>query len=98
MSAIPAPVQRWVAILLPPLSILICCFVMVPKQNKLRQVNKDIKATQKSIAGYLGQLKAISTLPAEPTIATMPMTKQEQTAFLRGLSFLCNRTGNKILS
>lgn len=98
MSAIPASVQRWLCILMPPISILVCCFVMVPRHKKLQQVNQEIKGAQTTIAGYLQQLQAISNLPPDPTIATMPFTKKEQSDFLRGVSTLCSRTGNRILA
>jgi len=91
-------VQRWLTILMPPLVILICCIVMVPRQNKLRQISKDIRAAQGEIQVYLAQLEAISNLPPDPKIASLPMTEQEQSDFLRGLSMLCNRTGNRMMS
>lgn len=98
MHQLPAAVQRWLAILLPPLALLICCFVMVPRQNKLREVNKEIQANQGQVQEYLQKLEAISTLPADPRIASLPATKQEQSDFLRGLSELCRRTGNRMSS
>lgn len=98
MKSLPAPVQRWLTILMPPLVILICCIVMVPRQNRLRQINQDIRATQAEIQKYLRQLEAISSLPPDPKIASLPFTRQEQSDFLRGLSTLCNRTGNRMLS
>jgi len=50
------------------------------------------------VENYLRQLKAISDLPPDPMIASLPMNKQEQSDFLRGLSTLCSRTGNRIMS
>src|SRR6266567_4562259 len=98
MKFLPPTVQRWLVILLPPLSILVCCMVIVPRHNKLNEVNKNIKSAQAGIAMYLAQLKAISDLPPDPTVATLPLSKQEQTDFLRNLSALCNHTGNKMIS
>jgi len=46
----------------------------------------------------LTKLKAISTLPEEPKVATLPFTKQEQSDFLRGLTNLCQRSGNRFVS
>src|SRR5437588_2159345 len=98
MKHLPAPVQRWMTILMPPLALLVCCIVMVPRQNKLHDTNKQIKLTQAQVADYLVKLKAIANLPKDPRIATLPFTKQEQSDFLRGLTSLCNQTGNRILS
>ncbi len=98
MSAIPASLQRWLTLLMPPASLLVCCFVMVPRQNKLVQLNKDTKTAKGQVEKYLRQLKEISDLPPNPMIASLPMTKQEQSDFLRGLSTLCSRTGNRIMS
>lgn len=95
---IPATAQRWIAILLPPFSLLVCCAVMVPRHNKLKVVEKDIRVTQAGIQDYLNKLEAIRSLPKDPRIATLPMTKQEQSDFLRGLSTVCNRTGNRLLN
>jgi hypothetical protein len=94
----PPVVQRWLTILLPPLALLTCCMVMVPRHNRMRKAERDIKATQASIQDYLVKLKAISDLPKDPRIASLPATKQEQTDFLRGLAMLCARTGNKLLN
>lgn len=98
MRALPAPVQRWLAILLPPLALLVCCFVMVPRHKKMQQLQADIKATQASIADYQNKLRAIANLPKDPRVATLPMTKQEQSDFLRDLSGMCGRNGNKLLT
>ncbi len=98
MKFLPPVLQRWMVILLPPLSILVCCMVIMPRHNKLNEVNKNIKTAQAGVSMYLAQLKAISDLPPDPTIATMPMSKPEQTAFLRNLSQICNRTGNKMIA
>ena len=62
MQSVPGWVQKWTVICMPPLALLICCMVMVPKQNKLRDVNKEIRATEASLAAYIKQLKAISDL------------------------------------
>lgn len=94
----PPAVQRWLTILLPPLALLTCCMVMVPRHNRMRKAEKDIKATQASINDYLTKLKAISDLPKDPRVASLPATKQEQTDFLRGLSGLCVHTGNRLLN
>lgn len=96
MSGLPAPFQRWLTILMPPLALLVCCIVMVPRQNKLRSLHRDIRRTQADISLYLERLKAIEGLPPDPLIATMPMSRQEQSDFLRGLTVLCSRTGNQI--
>ncbi len=98
MKSVPASVQRWAVILMPPMALLVCCMVMVPKQKKLREVNKNIKVTEASVQQFLTQLKAISDLPPDPTIATLPATKQEQSDFLRGLARTCTESGNKIIS
>jgi hypothetical protein len=94
----PPVVQRWLTILLPPLALFTCCMVMVPRHNRMRKAERDIKTTQASIQDYLVKLKAISDLPKDPRIASLPATKQEQTDFLRGLAVLCSRTGNKLLN
>lgn len=98
MKVLPPAVQRWLVILLPPLSILVCCMVIVPRHNKLKEVNKNIKSAQAGVAMYLSQLKAISDLPPDPTIATLSLSKQEQTDFLRSLAQLCTSSGNKMIS
>lgn len=98
MGSLPAPLQRALMILLPPLAIGVCCFVVIPRQKKLHQIEDEIKATSVLQKQYLEKLAAISDLPKDPRIATMPMTKEEQTLFLRGLSQLCTQTGNKIIS
>lgn len=98
MKVLPPVVQRWLVILLPPLSILVCCMVIVPRHNKLNEVNRNIKSAQAGVAMYLAQLKAISDLPPDPTVATLPLSKPEQTDFLRNLAQLCNHTGNKMIS
>jgi hypothetical protein len=98
MKYLPPVIQRWMVILLPPLSILVCCMVIVPRHQKLKEVNKNIKTAQEGVAKYLAELKAISDLPPDPTIATLPQSKPEQTDFLRNLSQLCNHTGNKMIS
>jgi len=98
MSNLPAGVQRWLMLLLPPFAVLILCAVMVPRQNKLRKTNEEIRATQKQIQVYLKQLEDIRNLPPDPKVASLPMTRQEQSDFLRGLSALCAKTGNRIMS
>lgn len=98
MGSLPAPVQRWLTILLPPLALLVCCLVILPRQNTLRKTNQDIRATKAQIKDYTGKLAAIRNLPKDPEIATLPMTKQEQSDFLRGLTTLCTRSGNRIVS
>ncbi len=90
--------HRWLTILLPPIALLTCCFVMVPRHNKMRQAAKSITEAQAGIKDYLVKLKAISDLPRDPRVASLPATKQEQTDFLRGLSALCSRTGNRLLT
>src|SRR5438270_10699372 len=97
MRYLPPSVQRALVILLPPLAILVCCMVVVPRHNKLGEVDRSIKETQSAVRSYLVQLKAISELPPDPMIASLPMSKQEQTDFLRGLSQLCQQTGNKMV-
>jgi hypothetical protein len=47
---------------------------------------------------YLDKLEAIRGLPADPRVATLPMTKEEQSNFLRGLARVCTQAGNKIMS
>jgi hypothetical protein len=64
----------------------------------MRKAERDVKATQASIQDYLGKLKAISDLPKDPRVASLPATKQEQSDFLRGLALLCSRTGNRLLN
>jgi hypothetical protein len=98
MTNLPAPVYKWLTLLLPPLSILICCLVMVPRQNKLQTIRRETVACRASIEDYLNKLQAISNLPPDPKIATLPMTKQEQSDFLRGLSRLCTQTGNRLIA
>lgn len=98
MRQMPPIVQRWMTILLPPMALLTCCMVMVPRHNRMRKAERDIKSTQASIQDYLVKLKAISDLPKDPRIASLPATKQEQTDFLRGLAMLCAQTGNKLLN
>lgn len=98
LNIIPAPVQRWITILLPPVSLLVCCWVMVPRQNKLRDLRQQIKTADAGIRDYTEKLRAISSLPPDARIASLTMTKQEQSDFLRGFSGLCYRTGNRILS
>jgi hypothetical protein len=98
MKALPAWLQRAIVLLMPPLSLLVCCVVMFPRQHKLRELNQDIRTTQAGVRSYLIQLDEISKLPPDPTIATLPMSKEEQAEFLRGLATLCNRTGNRLLS
>src|SRR5437763_6480000 len=97
MRSLPPAVQRALVILLPPLSILVCCMVIVPRHNKLGETEKSIKDTQAGVRMYLAQLKAISDLPPDPTIASLPASKQEQSDFLRGLTQLCAQTGNKMV-
>jgi hypothetical protein len=94
----PPAIQRWLTILLPPIALLTCCMVMVPRHNRMQKAQRDIKSTQASINDYLGKLRAISDLPKDPRVASLPATKQEQTDFLRGLSVLCARTGNRLLN
>jgi hypothetical protein len=98
LKLIPASVQRWFTILLPPVALLVCCWAMVPRQNKLQDLRRQIRTAERGIRDYTIKLKAISDLPPDPRIATLPMTKQEQSDFLRGLSGLCIRTGNRIMS
>jgi hypothetical protein len=95
---LPPALHRWITILLPPIALLTCCFVMVPRHNRMREAEKSIITTQASIQDYLSKLKAISDLPKDPRIASLPATKQEQTDFLRGLSIACSRTGNRLLN
>jgi len=71
--------------------------VIVPRHNKLADTNRSIKDAQRGVKSYLEQLSAISALPPDPTIASLPLTKQEQTDFLRGLSQLCALTKNKLV-
>lgn len=98
LRQLPPVVQRWLTILLPPLALLTLCTVMVPRHNRMRKSEKDIKSTQASIQDYLVKLKAISELPKDPRVASLAATKQEQTDFLRGLSTLCLHTGNRLLT
>ncbi len=97
MKALPASVQRWAIILLPPICLLVACWVVVPRQNKLRATHKNIQAADKEMAHYTAQLEVIRALPPKPTVATMPLTNPEQSNFLRALSQLCFKTGNRIL-
>src|SRR5689334_17830282 len=98
MSRLPAAVQRWMAILMPPFFLLIALFVMVPRHKKLRQLERDIKVTDSQIQDYLAKLKAISDLPKDPHVATLAMTKQEQSDFLRDLTHMCSQTGNRLIN
>src|SRR5688572_30813704 len=98
MKALPASVQRWAIILLPPICLLVACWVVVPRQNKLRATNKNIEAANKEMSHYTAQLEVIRALPPKPTVATMPMTNPEQSNFLRALAQLCFKTGNRILA
>src|SRR5579872_2907168 len=98
MKNLPAPVQRWLTLLLPPFALLVCCVVMVPRHKKMRQIEREIRTVQAGIQDYRVKLAAISDLPTDPRVATLPMTREEQSDFLRGLSELCSRTGNRLLS
>jgi hypothetical protein len=98
MKNIPNGVMKWLAILLPPVSILTLCLVSIPRVMRLNEIRLERKKTEKSIQSYIEQIKEISSLPPDPKIASMPMTKEEQSNFLRGLSSLCYKTGNRIIS
>jgi hypothetical protein len=98
MSSLPVRVQRALLLLLPPLAIAICFFVVIPKQRKLHQIEKEIQSTGVLQKQYLDKLEAIRDLPKDPRVATLPMTKEEQSNFLRGLAHLCAQSGNKIVS
>jgi hypothetical protein len=98
MGSLPAPVQRWLTILLPPVVLIVCCLVMVPRNIRLRNTNRDIATSRAEIKSYLAKLAAIEGLPKDPKIATLPYTRQEQSDFLRGLNTLCNQTGNRMIS
>lgn len=89
---------RWLAILLPPISVLTFCLVMMPRLNKLEQVRQELRTTRNNINDLAVKIRAISNLPLDPKVASMPSTKQEQTDFLRGLTNLCYRTGNSIIN
>ena len=80
------------------LAIAICCFVLIPRQKKLRSIESDIRTTAVLQRQYLDKLEAIRGLPADPRVATLPMTKEEQSNFLRGLSHVCTQAGNRIVS
>src|SRR5687767_11295567 len=97
MKALPASVQRWAIILLPPICLLVACWVVVPRQNKLRTTHKNSQSTDKEMQHYTQQLEVIRALPPKPTVATLAMTNTEQSNFLRALSELCFKTGNRIL-
>ena len=86
MRALPASVQRWVAIILPPLCIAVCCFVMIPRHNRLRDTERQIVVAKAGVQDYLVKLRAISDLPPDPKIASLPLNKPEQSAFLRDLA------------
>src|SRR5947209_7776251 len=98
LRQIPPAVQRWLTILLPPLALLTCCSVMMPRNSRMRKAERDIRTAQASNQDYLPKLQAISGLPKDPRIASLPATKQEQSDFLRGISTLCSRTGNTLLN
>ncbi len=98
MPNLPAPVVKWMTILLPPIALLICCAVMVPRQNKLRETRKDVRLTHTQVEKYLTQLGNIKKLPKDSQIATLPMGEAEQSDFLRTLTGLCMKTGNSIVS
>jgi hypothetical protein len=98
MLNLPTPVLKWMTLLLPPVAILVCCFVMVPRQKKLRSTHAEVRVTQSKIRDYIQQLSEIKALPPDPQIATLPMTKEEQSDFLRAISQLCKRSGNRLVS
>lgn len=98
MKSMPASVQRWAIILLPPISLLVACWVVVPRQNKLSATRKNIQAADKEMVHYTRQLEVIRSLPPKPTVATLPMTNPEQSNFLRALAQLCSTTGNRIVA
>lgn len=98
MSNLSPKAQKWLMFILPPLSLLVCSMVMVPRQNHLRKLGKEIRDTDKQIAVYLQKREAIKGLPPDPKIATLPMNREEQSNFLRGLAEVCTRTQNTIMS
>jgi hypothetical protein len=98
LQSLPASVQRLLIFILPPLSLFICCLVLIPRHNRVREVNDDIAKTRASIQNYITQLNSIKDLPPSPKIATLPMNEQEQSDFLRGINTLCSRTNNRMLS
>ncbi|HSV72672.1 MAG TPA: hypothetical protein VLH79_02820 [Chthonomonadales bacterium] len=98
MGSLPAPVQRWLTILLPPVVLIVSCLVMVPRNVRLRDAHKDIAANRVEIKAYLTKLAAIEGQPSDPKVATLPYTRQEQSDFLRGLNTLSNQTGNRMVS
>ncbi len=98
LQSLPASVQRLLIFMLPPISLLICCVVLIPRHNRVREVNAEIAKTRQSIQTYITQLNAIKDLPPSPKIATLPMNEQEQSDFLRGINALCSRTNNRMIS
>jgi hypothetical protein len=98
MNGLPPKLHRWLVIILPPLSLAVCMMVMLPRQSRLRKIESEQKATIENTARYRRQVAEIKAMPLYPRIATMPLTKQEQSDFLRGLTSLCARTGNRLLN
>src|SRR5579862_3509064 len=98
LNSVPAPAQRWISILLPPAALLITCVVILPRHRKVQDLEKQIKTVQVQIKDYQDKLRVIMSLPKDPRIATLPLTKQEQSDFLRDLSAMCSQSGNRLLT
>ena len=98
MGALPAPIQRLLTFLVPVAALCVCAAVVLPRQARLRETDRQIAATRVEIRRYIAQIESIRNLPPDPMIASLPETKQEQTTFLRGVTALCARTGNHITS
>jgi hypothetical protein len=98
LQSLPASVQRLLIFILPPISLFVCCLVLIPRHNKVREVHDEIAKTRASIQTYIMQLNTIKELPPSPKIATLPMDEQEQSDFLRGINTLCSRTNNRMIS
>ena len=98
MKIIPPSVLRWLAILMPPVSILALVLIVYPRVEQLHHIHLATGKTDRQIQSFIEQIKAIDNLPPNPKIASLPLSKQEQSDFLRGLSMMCSQTGNRLIS
>jgi hypothetical protein len=95
---LPSGIQRWAIVLLPPVAFGLTAGLIIPKKNKLRQVNAEESQVRNSVRTYREQIEALNKMPMYPRVASLQMSRQEQSAFLRGLAKLCTDTGNRIVS
>lgn len=98
MKNISPSVLRWLAILMPPVSILALVLIVYPRLEQLHNIHLETGKTDRQIQAFIDQIKAIDNLPPNPKIASLPMSKQEQSDFLRGLAAMCSQTGNRLTS